>query len=117
MPPFKEACQHQGKISDDNWLPYFSSKVLGDVIFDAARTNPNIEFLVFSGHTHSAAHYQPLKNLTVNVGKAEYYHPEIQKVISVPISAEEAVKAMLSIKRVEGISAEMVRESIEEGRR
>jgi hypothetical protein len=73
VPPFKEACLHQGKISDENWLPYFSSKVLGDVILDAAQTNPNIEFLVFSGHTHSAAHYQPLENLTVNVGKAEYY--------------------------------------------
>lgn len=31
VPPFKEACLHKGKISDDDWLPYFSSKVMGDI--------------------------------------------------------------------------------------
>ena len=33
------------------------------------------------------------------------------------VSVQEAIKAMQSIKKVEGVSAEMVRESIEEGRR
>ena len=32
VPPFKEACLHEGKMSDDDWLPYFSSKVMGDVL-------------------------------------------------------------------------------------
>ena len=53
VPPFKEACLHQGKISDDNWLPYFSSKVMGDVLLQTAKDNPCIEFLVLCGHTHS----------------------------------------------------------------
>jgi hypothetical protein len=29
------------------------------------------------------AFYQPLANLTVKTGKAEYYHPEIQAVFDV----------------------------------
>lgn len=28
VPPFKEACLHEGEISGDDWLPYFSSKVM-----------------------------------------------------------------------------------------
>ena len=59
VPPFKEVCQHEGRISDDNWLPYFSSKVMGDLLLEIAQNNSNIEFLVLCGHTHSAAIYQP----------------------------------------------------------
>lgn len=78
VPPFKEACMHMGKMSDENWLPYFSSKVTGDVLKEAAEKNPSIQFLVLCGHTHSFAEFKPLINLTVLAGKAEYYKPEIQ---------------------------------------
>lgn len=81
VPPFKEACMHMGQVSDDNWLPYFSSKVTGDVLITMAQENPTIEFLVLCGHTHSEANYQPIKNLIVKAGKAEYYRPAIQENI------------------------------------
>lgn len=81
VPPFKEACLHQGKMSDDNWLPYFSSKATGDVLTKIAQENPTIEFLVLCGHTHSEAHYQPFENLIVKAGKAKYYQPVTQKLI------------------------------------
>lgn len=80
IPPFKEACLHKGKISDDNWLPYFSSKATGDVLINFAPKNPDIECLTYCGHTHSPAHYQPLKNLRINTGGAEYYRPELQQL-------------------------------------
>jgi predicted MPP superfamily phosphohydrolase len=83
VPPFKEACFHKGEISGDDWLPYFSSKVIGDVLTAVAQQNPEIEFLVLCGHTHSEAKFQPISNLIVEVGRAEYYQPTIQKVISV----------------------------------
>lgn len=83
VPPFKEVCMHEGKISDDNWLPYFSSKVMGDVLLQAAEENPRIEFLVLCGHTHSEAHYQPLVNLTIKTGKAIYYQPNVQEIINI----------------------------------
>lgn len=85
VPPFKDACLHQGKISDDDWLPYFTSKIMGDVLLEAALKNPSINFLILCGHTHSAAKYQPVNNLIVEVGGAEYYHPAIQKMINLSI--------------------------------
>ena len=83
VPPFKEACMHLGKMSDDDWLPYFSSKVTGDVLMQVAKESAQIEFLVLSGHTHSEAYYQPLNNLCVKAGKAEYYRPEVQEILIV----------------------------------
>lgn len=83
VPPFKEACMHQGKMSDDYWLPYFGSKATGDVLMQIAKENLGIEFLVLCGHTHSEGNYQPLDNLTIKVGKAEYCYPEVQEVLSI----------------------------------
>lgn len=81
VPPFKEACMHQGKMSDKDWLPFFGSKATGDVLMEFASKNTTIDFLVLCGHTHSSGHYQPLNNLIVKAGSAEYCHPEIQDVI------------------------------------
>jgi len=82
VPPFKEACVYEGKMSGDDYLPYFSSKATGDVLIKVARKNSDIEFLVLCGHTHSEAQYQPLDNLSVKVGKAEYYRPRKQVIIA-----------------------------------
>lgn len=81
IPPFKEACLHEGKISDDDWLPYFSSKASRDVLMNICTTHPDIDFLVLCGHTHGKAKYTPIPNLTVEAGHAEYNQPEIQKMI------------------------------------
>jgi predicted phosphohydrolase len=83
IPPFKEASKHMGQVSDDNYLPYFSSKAIGDVLMLFASDNPSIDFLVLCGHTHSDAKYQPRTNLIVKVGKAEYYKPVMQEIIIV----------------------------------
>lgn len=81
--PFDGSCWHKGKISDPDWMSFFTSKAMGDVILSIAKNNPVIDFLVLCGHTHSSSIYQPLPNLLVKAGKAEYYKPEIQEVISV----------------------------------
>lgn len=83
VPPFKEACMRQGKISDDDWLPYFSSKATGDVLLQVAKANSAIKFLVLCGHTHSEALYQSSNNLVIKAGKAEYFQPEVQEIIYV----------------------------------
>lgn len=83
VPPFKEACKHMGQISDENWLPYFSSKIMGDVLKEIAEKYPSIEFLVLCGHTHSAADYRVLDNLTVRAGDVEYSQPKVQEFIIV----------------------------------
>ena len=83
VPPYRETCMHMGEISDGDWLPYFSCKIIGDVLTDIATQHPSIEFLVLCGHTHSESNYQPLDNLTVKTGKVEYQYPEVQEVIIV----------------------------------
>lgn len=81
VPPFKENCLYNSKISEDDYLPFFGSKIMGDVLTQVAEENKHIEFLVLCGHTHSESHYQPLDNLLVRSGKADYGHPEIQCLI------------------------------------
>ncbi len=83
VPPFKEVCLHEGKISTDDFLPFFSSKITGDVLMQIADENAEVQFLALCGHTHSKAFWQPCENLTVKAGSAEYTRPEIQEVITV----------------------------------
>ncbi len=81
VPPFKEACMYEGKISGDDFLSFFASKATGDVVAAAAKKHPGIEFLVLCGHTHHECLLNVLSNLTVRVGGAEYLHPEVQKTL------------------------------------
>jgi predicted MPP superfamily phosphohydrolase len=83
IPPFKESCMHDGKISSDDYLPFFASKITGDVLFEIAEANPKVAFLVLCGHTHSNSYNRPLNNLTVKAGSAEYCKPIIQEIIEV----------------------------------
>ena len=32
VPPLREACWHEGRISDDEWAPHFTCKAMGDAI-------------------------------------------------------------------------------------
>lgn len=80
VPPFDDACVYQGRKTESDFLPFFSSKAIGDVLLEMALTYEHISFLVLCGHTHASAFYSPLKNLSVLVGKAEYFKPEVQQI-------------------------------------
>lgn len=82
VPPFKEACLYEGKISNDDFLPFFSSKITGDVLTQMAQENKEIEFLVLCGHTHNKAYWQSSENLIIKAGSAEYARPEIQEMMT-----------------------------------
>lgn len=82
VPPFREACMYEGKITHDDYLPFFSSKVTGDTLMQIAQENKKVEFLVFCGHTHSKGYCQPCANLKVTVGESEYSYPKVQEVIT-----------------------------------
>ena len=77
-PPFREACWHEGEISDENWLPHFSCKAVGDVLIRRMREHEACEMTVLCGHTHSAGRAQILPNLHVKTGRAVYGRPQIQ---------------------------------------
>lgn len=76
IPPFKENSTHQGKISDEVWLPHFSSKATGDVIRKVARKFPDNNFIGLCGHTHDNAVSKPMNNVICYTSCAEYRHPE-----------------------------------------
>ncbi len=83
-PPFREACRHEGRPSDEGSLPHFASKAMGDVLRGAMEARPNKFLTVLCGHTHSEAHPAILPNLRVYAGEARYRDPEIQGILVVP---------------------------------
>lgn len=78
-PPFAGASWHQGSISDSVWLPYFTSKVMGDALEYVAQKFPNTQFIVLCGHTHSSGIHQVRENLVVWTGASDYGRPQIFK--------------------------------------
>lgn len=83
VPPFAENAYYNGKMSDDNYLPFFSSKVTGDMLLRVCGAHPDIEFQGYCGHSHGKSVYQPLPNLIVKGGEAMYGHPQIQEIIEI----------------------------------
>ena len=83
VPPFRESCWHQGKISDDDWLPHFTCKAVGDVLRETMAARPDRKMTVLCGHTHGSGEAQILPNLRVVTGGAVYGRPQLQRVFDV----------------------------------
>jgi Icc protein len=81
VPPFRAACWHEGGISGDDWLPWFTCKAVGDVLHAAASARPEREIVVICGHTHSGGEVQILPNLRVVTGGAQYGAPAAQPAL------------------------------------
>lgn len=81
VPPFKESCWHEGKISDDYWLPHFTWKAAGDVMRKVMQARPDSYLKVLCGHTHSSGKVRILENLEVVTASAEYGRPRVEEVI------------------------------------
>jgi Icc protein len=75
VPPFREACWHGGKISDEEWLPGFVCKAMGDVLLTAAAEHPECEITVLCGHTHGEGEARLLPNLMAYTQGARYGAP------------------------------------------
>lgn len=81
VPPFRDACWYDGRISDDEWLPHFSSQAAGQALLAAAADHPRQRILALCGHTHGRGRCWPLSNLEVRTGGALYGEPELQEII------------------------------------
>lgn len=77
VPPFAQVSKHRGIQSDAYYLPFYSNKVLGDVLLNTPKPT-----LVLCGHTHGAA-YTEIGNIKVIVGQSDYGSPIIQKVFEI----------------------------------
>lgn len=78
VPPFREACWHEGKVSGDAWLPFFSCKAVGDALVEAMVKATDRKMTVLCGHTHGSGEAIVLPNLLVLTGGARYGNPTIQ---------------------------------------
>lgn len=77
VPPFPEAAFHMGRMGDDYAQPWFTSRVIGDVLDQVAKEFYWVKFEVLCGHTHSRAHYKRDDNLVVSTGQAQYGAPRV----------------------------------------
>ena len=83
VPPFRGACWHRGRFSDDDWAPHFAFRVVGELLREGMAGHPEREMTVLCGHTHSAGEALVLPNLRVLTGGAEYGRPEFHRVLTV----------------------------------
>jgi Icc-related predicted phosphoesterase len=81
VPPFRESCWHEGKVSAEDYLPHFACQAVGDRLAALMRKHPQNNMTVLCGHTHSSGIVQILDNLSVLTGGADYGRPELQRVI------------------------------------
>lgn len=80
VPPFQGSCFHEGKPSDPDGLPWFSSKIMGDTLESLAKEYPNVLFEVYAGHTHASSTFQVTPNMVCRVARASYGYPEFQVI-------------------------------------
>jgi 3',5'-cyclic-AMP phosphodiesterase len=81
VPPLREACWHEGRLSDDEWAPHFTCKAMGDAILEIMPDHPQRKLTVFCGHTHSPGQCRPLPNVEILTGGAKYGLPVVQRVL------------------------------------
>ncbi len=84
VPPFLEACWHEGELSDLNWVPHFVCEAVGAELKAVMKEHPDHRMTVLCGHTHSSGHARILDNLEVFTGGATYGDPQIEQVLEVP---------------------------------
>lgn len=85
VPPFAESfvfSPSKGMNAVDA-LPWYTSRMMGNMLFNAAKSCPKIQFTVMSGHTHAAFDQKILNNLTVKVGASEYGSPSLAGILDI----------------------------------
>jgi 3',5'-cyclic-AMP phosphodiesterase len=80
VPPLREACWHQGAISDDEWSPHFTCLAVGNAILEVMAKWPSRQLTVLCGHTHSPGECRPLANVHILTGEARYGSPTVQRI-------------------------------------
>lgn len=83
VPPFADAAWHEGATSADDWLPFFATRAVGEVLVSVMEQHPDCDLTVLCGHTHGTGTYSPLPNLTVHTGGATYGEPAVQRILEI----------------------------------
>ena len=84
VPPFVEAALYQNKPSGSDFAPHFVNVAMGRAILEVAQGHPNKTITVLCGHTHHRAFYSRTSNLKIEVAGAQYHHPQIAAILTIP---------------------------------
>lgn len=76
VPPFREACWHEGQTSNDDWAPGFVCGALGELLHEVALEHPRCQLTVLCGHTHSPGSALLGRNLVAHTLGAAYARPD-----------------------------------------
>jgi len=80
VPVFAENAVYNGKISDDNWMPHFSNRHMGDAILEVMAQYPDKQLTVLQGHSHGKARFHPTSNIKSITGFAQYRRPALNDI-------------------------------------
>ena len=83
VPPFRESCWHEGRISGDDYLPHFVCRAVGERLAAVMRDHLDKNMTALCGHTHSSGEARIADNSIVFTGRAVYGELEIQRVFDV----------------------------------
>lgn len=81
VPPWLEA-SHHGRKEDPMWSPWFTSKLLGDAIFEVSQEYPQVQFNILCGHSHFGGWCKIADNVICYTGQATYGSPNVCGVLS-----------------------------------
>ncbi|MGB7340235.1 MAG: metallophosphoesterase [Phototrophicaceae bacterium] len=84
VPPFQETCWYDNETppDDDDYLPHFTCKHMGDVLVTIADQFPHKKITVLCGHTHGWGEVLIRPNLYVITSGAVYGKPTIARIFS-----------------------------------
>lgn len=79
VPPFREASlDRSGRICNDEKLPFYSCRIMGEVLLEIMSEHPDCHLTVLCGHTHQRCEIKILPNLEVRIldaGYGSWYSP------------------------------------------
>jgi hypothetical protein len=84
VPPFRELCYHKGELLKDEYAPHYCCIAVGEAIVDVMKDFPKRRVTVLCGHLHSSSQHNPLPNVSVMIGGAEYGQPAIVRIFTLP---------------------------------
>lgn len=73
VPPWKQLHLFGGEMSNESWMPYFTSKIMGRTITETMALFPDERLISLSGHTHHYAEFNPAENISAINGEFKHY--------------------------------------------
>jgi UDP-2,3-diacylglucosamine pyrophosphatase LpxH len=80
VPPFRQAANHEGRPTTEAYLPWYTSKVMGQALNRFARKRPEVSLTTLCGHVHDASEYRALPNHLVLTARSDYGEPTVARV-------------------------------------